>query len=259
MSGATAFVVLVALVSLGSGVFAGRSIEPSYAVRGDGDWEAPDFYRGKDGPIYDVMQTSDDLELRRYRDSKWVSINVTGLKWDEAYKTATKELDEYWKGSNQPETKLDNTVPTFSILKPTGPERTLATDFTIEYFLPHELFDAPPAPSSHNLEIVSIPSFDVWVKAFGGYVSESTVVDQAYGLMQELEDKGIQFDSSNFGVAIYDEPLRVVGRHNEIWITAGEAPSAAAKVAFSVKALWQEMCARARQTSQRVMALAGGN
>lgn len=200
------------------------------------DFKPPRWYHGKDGPIFDVLQTSDDVELRRYYPNKWAATNITGKSFDDAFKDGTKVLDDYWGGENQPKAQLADTVPTITLIYPTGTDRAISTTFTLEYMLPHEVMDAAPAPTAPAVSIVNVEQYDVWVKVFGGYVGEQELLDQTFGFIADLQQRGVDVDSSVTALAIYDDPIRVVGRHNEVWVWPKVAPSATAAASGAASA-----------------------
>lgn len=234
-------VLLAALLS----AQASRQEQDSPRVRGD-TWQKPKWYHGMDGPEFEVIQTKDQNDLRRYEASKWVTTNITGAKFDDAYSAGTKALDDYFKGNNQPGGKIDSTVPTVVLIYPTGTDRSVQTTFTIEYFLPHELHAAPPAPKAPELGILDVQPNDVWIRVFGGYVSEQEVFDQAFGFLDQLKQEGISVDDTVLAVAFYDPITRLVGRHNEIWIWAKPAPSAASAAWSWLKRATQPIWKRSR-------------
>jgi hypothetical protein len=185
----------------------------------------PSWYHKHEGPKFEVLKTEKEVEQRRYPPSKWIATEATDGSWDDAWKTATKRLDDYWGGGNEKQQKVDKTVPTFSILYPTGQGKTVQAKFTYEYFLPQDLQEAPPKPTAQELKVEEVPGYDVWIKVFGGFASEKDVLDQGSGFINELKQKGIKVREDQFGVAIYDDPIQLVNRHNEIWVWEEAAPS----------------------------------
>jgi len=229
-------VVLSLLVLLGTlgacSAWSWPSWLPLFSSASSNDFDPPSWYHGKDGPTFEVLQTSDNVELRRYMPSKWVSTNVTNAKFDDAYKDGTKRLDDYWKGGNQGETKVESTVPTFMLctFQPDGPERTLNSQFQVEYFLPHALSDSPPTPKTEELKVIDVQKVEVWVKVFGGYAKEQDVINNAFSFIEDLKKQGVKIMDGMFGVAFYDDPLHLINRHNEIWVWTAEAPAARSRI-----------------------------
>ncbi|KAF5831290.1 regulatory factor, effector binding domain-containing protein [Dunaliella salina] len=96
-------------------------------------------------------------------------------------------------------------------------DRTVKQKWTVEYFIPHELHAKPYAPSAEDVNVLKFPQMDVWVKVFGGYAKEEDVINQAFDFFDELDKAGIKVRTDLVGVAFYDKPYHIVGRHNEIW------------------------------------------
>lgn len=197
----------------------------SSAATAQEEWKPPKWYRGHEGPQFEVLKTQDEVDQRHYPAGKWVAITVSGQGWDDAIGDATKKLDDYWKGGNQPQQKIDTTVPTFTIFTPSGQGQAVETSFAVEYFLPRDLHASPPAPTAQELSVVDVPEYNVWVRVFGGWAKEKDILDQGFGFMQQLKDMGVKIREDQFGFAQYDEATHLVNRHNEIWVWEQEEPS----------------------------------
>ncbi|EFJ52227.1 hypothetical protein VOLCADRAFT_87173 [Volvox carteri f. nagariensis] len=198
-------------------------------------WQPPSFCRGKDCPEYQVQESRDDVELRRYKKAHWISTNVTNAKFGDAYDEGYKRLQKYVSGDNVDATKLPQTNPSFMILYVADAKaHTLQNTFTVEYFVPFELQDKPPKPNSTELAVTPVNEQDVWVVSFGGFATEDVVIQRGFEFIDNLTGGGIDVHTEFIGLALYDQPARLVKRHNEIWLwPKSQPPSASGGTAAS--------------------------
>ncbi|KAG2433219.1 hypothetical protein HXX76_008289 [Chlamydomonas incerta] len=220
---------LAAKTSSGPGEQADKSSARAAAERAPaGGWSPPAFCRGKDCPEFEILQTrGGDVELRRYKKAHWISTNVTGAKWGDAYDEGYQRLQDYIKGGNVDGRKLPQTNPSFTLVYVSDPRaHALSSTFTIEYFVPFELQDTPPAPTSMDLAVTPVEQQEVWVLSFGGFATEDVVVARGFEFLANLTGDGLDVYTEYFGVALYDQPARLLNRHNELWVwSKAPAPS----------------------------------
>lgn len=192
-----------------------------------GDWTPPEFCRGLDCPKFEVVQSISELELRKYEPGKWITTNVSGKAWSDASSEGYKTLDDYRGGNNKEKTKVQETVPYFTLFYPVGGEDKKVKDYyTIEYFVPHELQERPPSPTSESVNWVNVDEQNVWIQTFGGYASEEDIINRAFDLSAQLKQQGHKVEDQYFGFAQYDPAIKVIARHNEIWVfSRDEEPS----------------------------------
>eukprot|EP00210_Caulerpa_lentillifera_P002600 g2490.t2 len=116
------------------------------------------------------------------------------------------------------------TAPVKTLITPTeGP--LCETKFTVSFFVPFDVQDSIPKPTNKNLFIEETSAMTVYVKSFGGYMTEQGIVKKASELVDILQNKGIEIETENYYACGYDSPFRIVARHNEIWII-GKSKSA---------------------------------
>eukprot|EP00198_Chlamydomonas_reinhardtii_P009207 XP_001698544.1 predicted protein [Chlamydomonas reinhardtii] len=150
----------------------------------------------QDCPEYEILQTRDDVELRRYKKAHWISTNVTGAKWGDAYDEGYQRLQDYVKGGNADGRKLPQTNPSFTLVYVSDPRaHALSSTFTIEYFVPFEL----------QLAVTPVEQQDVWVLSFGGFATEDVVVTRGFEFLANLTGDGLDVATEYFGVALYDQ------------------------------------------------------
>eukprot|EP00882_Tetradesmus_deserticola_P025857 GHRQ01028436.1.p2 GENE.GHRQ01028436.1~~GHRQ01028436.1.p2 ORF type:complete len:133 (+),score=61.20 GHRQ01028436.1:561-959(+) len=98
-------------------------------------------------------------------------------------------------------------------------------NFTISFFVPFDFQSKPPQPSAEEVYIESRPALEVYVASFSGWATGSKYVARAAELTEMLEDAGHPIEADHFYTAGYDSPFRLLNRHNEVWILAGQQPS----------------------------------
>ncbi|GIL83169.1 hypothetical protein Vretimale_11435 [Volvox reticuliferus] len=228
---ASALVALVVVASCSSLITQAGRLEADgdeASAGGSVQWQPPSFCRGKDCPEFEVLQTRDDVELRHYKRAHWISTNVSNAKWSEAYDEGYKRLQKYVSGENVNSTKLPQTNPSFTLLYVADPKaHTMQTTYTIEYFVPFELQEKPPQPNSTDLAVTPVDEQEVWVVAFGGFATEEIVIQRGFEFIANLTGDGIDVHTEFIGLALYDQPARLIKRHNELWLWSKTQPSAA--------------------------------
>jgi hypothetical protein len=90
--------------------------------------------------------------------------------------------------------------------------------FTISFFVPFHLHDAPPPPSNPDVTITCSPAFIAYVYEAGGFrFDDYTLGKMASKLGDALDADGIEYEDDHFYVAGYDPPFRFKDRHTEVW------------------------------------------
>eukprot|EP00882_Tetradesmus_deserticola_P006489 GHRQ01006828.1.p1 GENE.GHRQ01006828.1~~GHRQ01006828.1.p1 ORF type:complete len:232 (+),score=99.18 GHRQ01006828.1:32-727(+) len=187
--------------------------------------ESPWFCHDLDCPTFTLVKNiTDDVQLRQYAAGKWASTVVTGVKYDKAVATGFWRLFKYISGNNEQEQKVEMTAPvTVRVTPSQGP--FCEDNFTISFFVPFDFQSKPPQPSAEEVYIESRPALEVYVASFSGWATGSKYVARAAELTEMLEDAGHPIEADHFYTAGYDSPFRLLNRHNEVWILAGQQPS----------------------------------
>eukprot|EP01026_Neomeris_dumetosa_P000684 TRINITY_DN1016_c0_g1_i3.p2 TRINITY_DN1016_c0_g1~~TRINITY_DN1016_c0_g1_i3.p2 ORF type:complete len:243 (-),score=26.04 TRINITY_DN1016_c0_g1_i3:185-814(-) len=181
-------------------------------------WEKPWFCHGLDCPQYTVVSKNDSYELRSYPSLTWVSTIEKGLSYDQAETEGFMRLFNYISGANAKKENIPMTAPVRSRLEP-GPGPFCKDNFTTSFFVPYDLQDTAPEPSSSDVFIEKDSPKSFYVASFGGYAPEKTVLEHVKSLGDSLEAAGIKdFARDYFYMAGYDPPFRVFDRHNEVWL-----------------------------------------
>ncbi|XP_005089923.2 heme-binding protein 2 [Aplysia californica] len=192
--------------------------KPQYSSTTRG--KKPKFCNELDCPDYTVVSETDIYEERLYKESGWVSTKLMGIDFDAAQKKMFYRLFDYISGANVKKEKITMTAPVLDRIIP-GQGPACENNFTMSFYMSTSVKD-PPQPSDKTVYLSSLPEQRVFVKAFGGYASQSDWLKNAKELAMALLKDGKKFDKDYFYSAGYDSPFRILDRHNEVWYIAQE-------------------------------------
>lgn len=174
-------------------------------------------------PSYDVVQKGDGYEIRRYNSSVWMSTStVQDISFVAGTNTGFMELFNYIQGKNDEKQEIEMTAPVLTQVTPSdGP--FCKSSFVISFYVPKVNQANPPA--AKGLHVQRWTNKYVAVRQFGGFITDSNVVEEAAALQTSL--KGTRWSSivqsingtSVYNVAQYNSPFEFQGRVNEIWFT----------------------------------------
>lgn len=144
-----------------------------------------------------------------------------------AYTKAATKLMRYFKGANSDEESLEMTTPTLAALKLGKDSQTTERCYSFSMWLPKDYQEGDaPEPNDAEIEVIDYPEVAVYVRSFGGYATEATVLQQATALHEVLAKDEEEFEEDYVFVAVYDPAVKLFNRHNEVHVLAkGEAPS----------------------------------
>eukprot|EP00929_Paragymnodinium_shiwhaense_P037399 TRINITY_DN19934_c0_g1_i1.p1 TRINITY_DN19934_c0_g1~~TRINITY_DN19934_c0_g1_i1.p1 ORF type:complete len:237 (-),score=24.70 TRINITY_DN19934_c0_g1_i1:369-1079(-) len=187
---------------------------------------APWFCHGLNCPLYTSKCNTSDYEVRSYQLYKWSAARDDGIPGiTKAMSHGFQKLFSYISGSNSAKKSIPMTAPVL---------QTISQDSTIgnvtHFMMPYDYQDQPlssmPQPTDPDCFLTSTPAMDVAVVSYGGYSSDSDVLQNAARLRSALLAKGANADFSHFFAAGYDSPFRFFNRHNEIWFPLSDSDSA---------------------------------
>lgn len=194
------------------------------------------FYRKSECPPFELKDDRDSYEVRTYDKGHWVQYNVTDKKYEIAYTKANAALMKYFKGHNKDELTMDLTTPTLAALKLSKDAQESERNYVFSMWLDPEDFeedqDEPPKPEDENLKIIEYPETTVFVRTFGGFATESTILNEATALHEELVSDKEEFEDQWVFVAVYDSAIKLLNRHNEVHVMKKPAPSTKALPRF---------------------------
>jgi len=177
----------------------------------------PAFCHDLDCPQYTVLETTADYELRRYNETKWVSVQAMGPTRDAVNSDMFQTLFKYIDGTNANNVKIPMTAPVLMKVEH-GQGPNCASNFTMHFMLPHDDWTSPIKPSNPNVYINTLPPMEVYVAEFSGWANDKDYQDHIMSLYNSLEAKSLNVDTTFYFDAGYDGPYQFAHRHNEVWI-----------------------------------------
>ncbi|KAL2936115.1 Heme-binding protein 2 [Bienertia sinuspersici] len=176
-----------------------------------------------ESPLFSVIHSESEFEIRVYRDSTWMSAPVNHLSFHQATKLGFHRLFQYIQGANLNFSRIPMTKPVLTSIVPgAGPLHSSA--YFVRFYLPEKFQATPPLPLPElNLKPVSWPSHCVAVRKFPGHARDGNVVTEAEKLATSLGKSPWANSTSAdrkyaYSIAQYDSPFRIFGRVNEVWV-----------------------------------------
>ena len=174
-------------------------------------------------PQYQVEQTFDDIEVRRYAPYVVAQVLVEGSP-DQAGSQAFPILAGYIFGKNKGERKFAMTAPVTQApvkLEMTAPvTQTRATGgFVVQFVLPRGVtLDTAPEPLDARVQLREEPGGRIAVIRYSGFWSQANQDEHLAKLQAALASAGLRW-SGEPTLARYDPPFKPwFLRRNEIWL-----------------------------------------
>jgi len=191
------------------------------------EWEAPWFCHGINCPIFkSVKNMSIDgqtVEIREYESAMWSATVIPTTDLETAEHIGFERNFEYISGNNSEDKKIEMTSPVSTFIQPAqGPYCT--SNMTVSFYVPWAYQPSlgaktgPPKPTDPALHLQTLDKMTVAVSSFGGHAKEKVVIAKAVELAKLLESSNLAHDEDNWFFSGYDDPFRLTGRHNEVWI-----------------------------------------
>ncbi|PCC73289.1 SOUL heme-binding protein [Nannocystis exedens] len=188
----------------------------------------PGFFgiRLEEQPKYDVVETIDDVEIRRYQPALLARLTVEG-EHDKAVDEAFDRLARYIFGENSKQIRMSMTAPVEQ--HPEG-ERLAMTSpvlqkqggrgWTVAFFLSNDLFTSEaPRPDDPAIELVHEPARTVAALRYRGNSSEDKRKDSRQRLLAALEDHPRWRIAEDVYWAQYDAPFTLpFAKRNEAMV-----------------------------------------
>ena len=181
--------------------------------------QEPDFCHDLDCPKYTLVAKKEGYEIRNYAPSKWVGTTIMGSSYKQAANDGFDLLFKYISGANSANEKIPMASPVATKIVP-GPGSTGQKNFTVLFFTPFAYQANTPTPTDPQLKLVSLPAITAYVYSFGGFETDAGLERYTFELVNKLNWDGMAFVKDFYFTAEYDPPIRVIGRHNEIWLLA---------------------------------------
>lgn len=181
--------------------------------------------QSEDSPVYGLMETYDNIEIRNYR-----SFLVAETEDSGAYNAATKQsffrLFDYISGKNQGKEKIEMSAPVMqapksekiSMTAPVFQEKS-GQNWTMRFVLPLQYsLETAPKPTDPKVTIKEIPEKKVAVLQFSWFLSEKRIAAKKAELMAWLKQKNMK-PLSEARTAGYNPPWTIPFlRRNEIHV-----------------------------------------
>ncbi|KAL3613731.1 hypothetical protein CASFOL_041805 [Castilleja foliolosa] len=177
-------------------------------------------------PSYDVVQSGDGFEIRRYNSSMWVSTQpIDDISFVDSGRIGFLQLFDYIQGKNDNNQKIEMTAPVLTEVKASdGPFCT--SSFVVSFYVPKQ--NQATAPSAKGLRLQKWGLTYVAVRQFSGFIKDDDVGQQAAALyasiagtvwLDAIEKSHKKDASTEYIVAQYNSPFEFRNRVNEIWLT----------------------------------------
>jgi len=173
------------------------------------------FCYGWECPEFQVLQSTDEFEVRRYSSANWASVKLTlDGPVDDSYLFAITEastiLKKYRSGENDAEVELNVTFPVRVLIA----QRDKKVEYVVSYFLPSLAQQHPPAPLDPRVVIGQINSHAVAVRAFRhGATTWNQSTDLEFDrLRADLDAAGVRYLADQGIVFLYDRRAK----HTEV-------------------------------------------
>ncbi|KAI4314363.1 hypothetical protein L6164_027279 [Bauhinia variegata] len=173
-----------------------------------------------ESPIYTVIHSESDFQIRLYNESSWMSsLVVGGTSFKEATRSGFHRLYQYIHGANFNSSKLEITAPVLTsiALSPRG------NNYTVKLYISNEYQGRPPQPNPElMLQLAKLGTQCIAVRKFSGFAKDDNVSKEAEALLgslnKQLTGNSSTIDKSSYTIAQYNAPSTSSGRLNEVWI-----------------------------------------
>ncbi|GAB4846696.1 hypothetical protein Ancab_025702 [Ancistrocladus abbreviatus] len=175
-------------------------------------------------PSYDVIQTGQEYEIRRYNNTVWMSTApIQDISFTAATRTGFLQLFDYIQGKNEYKEEIEMTAPVLTQVLPSDGPFCKST-FVVSFYVP-KVNQANPPPAK-GLQAQKWKVKYAAIRRFGGFVSDYDVAKEAAALKASLAGsewlsriKESGNGTSTYAVAQYNSPFEYDNRVNEIWLT----------------------------------------
>ena len=154
-------------------------------------------------PKYEVLTSNDVYEIRRYAPYIVAEVDVTG-SFRSAGNKAFRILAGYIFGDNQPQTKMNMTIPVESVdqgqkMNMTVPVESRATEndgeasYTYAFVMERAYtMETLPTPDDKRIRLVERPARVMAVRPYSGSARESRYEKERDALLNALESDGLE-------------------------------------------------------------------
>jgi hypothetical protein len=180
------------------------------------NFKAPAFCNGLDCPAYSVISTQDNIEIREYSDSFWVSTKMKNGEQGELMKSGFMTLFNYISGKNDLKKKIEMTAPVLVKVDSKVPFTSDEEVAVMSFYMGQD--EKAPQPNESNVFLQKLESKKYGVISYSGYSNRYKQEENLRILGNFLSKNGMKYVSDYYFYAGYDSPLRFFNRHNEVWV-----------------------------------------
>lgn len=168
-------------------------------------------------PLYDVVETHSDFEIRSYHNVSWVSSPpISSPSFKQATDIGFNILFAYIYGKNDKRKIISMSAPVLVDITPLLPNSKNSSYITY-FYLPKKFQNK--APKANNVVPIILPKNKyAVVRRFSGFLSDKNIHVEVVALKKSL--KGTAYESATrsmtYTVAGYNSPFELVLRVNEV-------------------------------------------
>jgi hypothetical protein len=182
-------------------------------------WYRPSFCKDRDCPHFKT-QLMGDLEVRNYEGSYWATVSHLSDSPTKSLFHSYHILFSYFHGQNSEQKRIPMTVPVILYIPSREESSHGIRNFTTGFFLPDYYqndISSLPHPQNSQIKITKCSEKRVAVEGFQGYAVKRTTQDALKRLVRKLL-VAEQSYKEGYVLAVYDNPFKLLHRHNEVWI-----------------------------------------
>lgn len=178
----------------------------------------PGFFgiRLEEEPAHTVVETIDDVEIRRYQPALLAQVTVRG-EHDTAMNDAFTTLAAYIFGKNSEDAKLHMTTPVLQERAGAGTPNSMpllkhpsGEGWTMSFFLSNNMLpEEAPQPDDPSIELIMAPETLIGALRYTGNDSDERRDDAKTRLLETVERDGRWRVITDVAWALYDQPFSI--------------------------------------------------
>jgi len=180
------------------------------------------YYNDLECPEFELLSKSENIEIREYKTSRWVSTNMKNGNQDDLTKTGFMRLYNYITGKNDQKLKINMSAPVLFKINAALPFSQKDEFYTMSFFLglkfQNEENSPAPLPFEKGVYLNTLESKKYAVICYSGYSNQRKQEENLRILGSYLIKNQIKFINSHYFFAGYDAPFKLINRHNEVWV-----------------------------------------
>ncbi|KAM9780084.1 heme-binding protein 2 [Neosynchiropus ocellatus] len=168
--------------------------------------------------LYEVLCGNDKYEVRHYEAVKLVSTDEESYTIDISSFKGFRRLFKYITGSNEEGRDIDMTAPV--IVRTNRKSCWAKSEDTISFVLPSAAQMNPPKPTDTSVYIHNMTDVTVYAMKYRGWMNFWTEKYKSDKFAKMLDDLGASYDKDIRFAAVYNSPMEMINRRNEVWFIA---------------------------------------